>query len=138
MILDGACGAFHPLLIECLTEIAERIPAELRPRKARRQSEMQVYNVVEELLKQKDLGISGRALRLAEQEREKTQFFASKAEEVRKAVERTVVKEYLGLGLSISIGGVHSVRLMVEAVKRADQRMYAAKTKRRGAPAGGR
>jgi len=138
MILDGACGAFHPLLIECLTEIAERIPAELRPRKARRQSEMQMYNVVEELLKQKDLGISGRALRLAEQEWEKIQFFASKAEEVRKAVERTVVKEYLGLGLSISIGGVHSVRLMVEAVKRADQRMYAAKTKRRGAPAGGR
>ena len=42
MILDGACGAFHPLLIECLTEIAERIPAELRPRKARRQSEMQM------------------------------------------------------------------------------------------------
>lgn len=99
---------------------------------------MQVYNVVEELLKQKDLEISGRALRLAEQEREKTQFFASKAEEVRKAVERTVVKEYPGLRLSIRIGGVHSVRLMVEAVKRAYQRMYAAKTKRRGALAGGR
>lgn len=81
MILDGKCGAFHPLLLSCLTEVADTLKAHLSedtfaddPRKLR--------GVVEELLQREELTVSDRTLRLLEQERMKYDVFAALTREI--------------------------------------------------------
>ncbi len=53
MILDGECGAFHPLLLECLTDIADQIQEELKINSLGRIGEKEFDNIVEQLLSQK-------------------------------------------------------------------------------------
>ncbi len=81
MILDGKCGAFHPLLLSCLTEVSDTLKERLSedsfaddPQKLR--------SVVEELLQREELTASGRTLRLLEQERMKYDFFAALNREI--------------------------------------------------------
>ena len=81
MILDGECGAFHPLLLSCLTEVADMLKEHLSeddfaddPRRLR--------SVVEELLQREELTASDRTLRLLEQERMKYDVFASLTNEI--------------------------------------------------------
>jgi diguanylate cyclase (GGDEF)-like protein len=75
MILEGACGVFHPLLLECLLEIADDLQAKL-------EVESQDCNNQREMLRNEELSASERTLRLLEQERTKYQFFASMSNEI--------------------------------------------------------
>lgn len=81
MIMEGKCGAFHPLLLSCLTEVADTLKEHLSeddfaddPQKLR--------GVVEELLQREELTASDRTLRLLEQERMKYDVFASLTNEI--------------------------------------------------------
>lgn len=49
MILNGECGAFNPLLLECLTEIADQLPAKLRKDSGARKWNRDASNIVEEI-----------------------------------------------------------------------------------------
>ncbi|WP_308753709.1 diguanylate cyclase domain-containing protein [uncultured Anaerotruncus sp.] len=80
MILGGECGAFHPLLLQCLREMGPYLEEELRLRSLNDVSEANIR----ELSTQAIAGskVSNRTLTLLEQERTKYQFFASMSNEI--------------------------------------------------------
>ena len=77
MILNGECGAFNPLLLECLTEIAPQLRTT-----ARRPAEAYPYwseasRLSDEVLSQADMPKNERMQRLLESMQERIDFFAS-------------------------------------------------------------
>lgn len=82
MILNGQCGAFNPLLLECLSDISDHIEEELTINSLNQVSEKEIHNIVERLLSHKELATSNRTLSMLEEERIKFQFFASMASEI--------------------------------------------------------
>ncbi len=82
MILDGQCGVFNPLLMDCLRDLAGSIPMELRNDSPARAQQREMRNIAEELLRHKELTASERTLRLLEHERMKYNFFASLTDEI--------------------------------------------------------
>lgn len=82
MILNGECGVFNPLLLECLSDIAGHIEEELTINSLGRVSEKEINNIVEQLLTQKEIAASNRTLNMLEEERTKFQFFTSMESEI--------------------------------------------------------
>lgn len=80
MILNGECGAFNPILIQCLIEAGSHIAEELAKNAPGRISEAEVIDISAQLLHNGK--VSNRTLDLLEQERTKYQFFASMSKEV--------------------------------------------------------
>lgn len=87
MILNGECGCFNPLLLECLKQASEPIshvkenetdPAGLSSTQAENKSE----NYVHEFGQYKELSASEEVLRLLEYERMKNDFYASISNEL--------------------------------------------------------
>ncbi len=82
MILAGECGAFHPLLLECLTELGPDIDAALHQKDPLQRDRHSLRNVAEALSQNTELPVSKRTLRLLEHERERHDFFASLSNEI--------------------------------------------------------
>ena len=83
MILEGKCGTFNPLLMECLTDIADQLPTELQQEITPEASNMRSFhNVAQEMLNHAELTASERTLQLLEKEREKYSFFAAMSKEI--------------------------------------------------------
>ena len=82
MILNGECGAFNPLVLECLRDCADKILEELNHDNAAKQSQREMQNVARELHSHEELTASERTLELLEHERMKYSFFASLTEEI--------------------------------------------------------
>ncbi len=82
MILNGECGQFNPLLMECLKEIKTILKEELESESDTRANKRQLQNVAEELLRHEELSASERTLQLLEHERMKYSFFADMSEEI--------------------------------------------------------
>lgn len=82
MILNGECGIFNPILLECLQAIGENICAELQLNSPNQHSQREIHNVTAEILRHEELGVSERTLRLLEHERTKFQFFSSLSKEI--------------------------------------------------------
>ncbi len=83
MITGGECGAFNPLLLECLSTYSE----ELRDVLARDESESStatrdVRSAADALMQTSGAGVSQRTLRLLDYERMKHNFFAAMTEEI--------------------------------------------------------
>ncbi len=77
MILDGQCGTFNPLLMDCLREVAPTLKEELADTPAR------AYRPeLRETVYSRDLIASERSLRLLDHERMKYNFFAAMTEEI--------------------------------------------------------
>lgn len=95
MILNGECGAFNPLLLECLRDIADRIEEELTINSLSRVSEKEINNIVEQLLSHKEIAASNRTLSMLEEERTKFQFFTAMESEIQ--FEYTVVPSVITL-----------------------------------------
>lgn len=95
MILNGECGVFHPLLLECLLDIADHIQEELAMNSLNHASEKEIHTIVEQLLSHKELSSSNRTLSMLEEERIKFQFFSSISSEVQ--FEYTVVPSMLSV-----------------------------------------
>ena len=82
MILNGECGTFNPLVMECLRDCADLIRDELAADSAVRQNQREMQSVARELHKHEELTASERTLELLEHERMKYSFFAAMTEEV--------------------------------------------------------
>ena len=82
MILNGECGQFNPLLMECLRDCADDIQAELSSDSVQERSRRELQNVARELHKHEELTASERTLELLEHERMKYSFFASLTQEI--------------------------------------------------------
>lgn len=95
MILNGECGAFNPLLLECLTDIKDHIHEELTINSLNRFREKEIQTIAEQLLSQKELAASNRTLSMLEEERIKFQFFSTLASEIQ--FEYTAVPSMLTL-----------------------------------------
>ncbi|MCI8550139.1 MAG: response regulator [Lachnospiraceae bacterium] len=81
MILEGQCGAFNPLVLECLTDIADSIPEEKSNSEFSGINKREMRNITEEMLDRKGMTASDRTLQLLEHERMKYSFFAAMTEE---------------------------------------------------------
>lgn len=95
MILNGECGSFNPLLLECLLDISDHIQEELAINSLNRVSEREINTIIEQLLSHKDISSSNRTLSMLEEERIKFQFFASLSSEIQ--FEYTVVPSMITL-----------------------------------------
>ena len=82
MILNGECGCFHPLLLECLSNISDRIQEELTLHSFGQESRKEIRTITEQLLSQKEITASNCTLNLLEEERVKFQFFSSLSSEL--------------------------------------------------------
>ncbi|MEY8338203.1 diguanylate cyclase [Lachnospiraceae bacterium 62-35] len=82
MILNGECGAFNPLLMECLTDIADSLQEEIKGNSINRSNQREMRKIADEMLRHEELSASERTLRLLEHERTKYQFFASMSQEI--------------------------------------------------------
>lgn len=82
MITNGECGAFNPLLLECLVESADNIRDQLAVNPIKQESDRSIRNITEDLLHYEELSASERTLRLLEHERTKYQFFASLSSDI--------------------------------------------------------
>lgn len=82
MIFGGECGAFNPLLLDCLKDIADVIQTELKINSLSDLNKIQVRNITNEMIKHEELSASERTLHLLEHERTKYKFFASMSNEI--------------------------------------------------------
>ena len=76
MILNGECGAFNPLLLECLNESSELLRQELQRNEWDRSFHQDTHRLSEEILHREALPREDRSQRLLNLERERTQFYA--------------------------------------------------------------
>ncbi len=82
MILRGGCGAFNPILLECLVDAGSHIEEEVRVNSPSGMSSMEIQSIATELIASNELRASNRTLALLDQERIKYRFFASMSQEV--------------------------------------------------------
>lgn len=106
MITNGECGAFNPLLLECLRELDGVIEQELKVRSKEYGGEREIRNITEELLQHEELTASERMLRQLECERQKYQFLLDASGEI--------VFLYMGSPAMVSFSKVGAKRLGLE------------------------
>ena len=82
MILNGECGTFNPLLMDCLCAVADQIQAELSGDSYAVDNQKDMRKMTAEMLRYEELSASERTLRLLEHERSKCRFFASMSKEI--------------------------------------------------------
>ena len=82
MILNGECGTFNPLVLECLQDCADEIQKALGSDNVMIQNQRELQSVARELHKHEVLAASERTLELLEHERMKYSFFAAMTEEI--------------------------------------------------------
>lgn len=82
MILNGQCGAFNPLLLQCLKENADHIHTALSADSVQEMRRRQLRIISEETLRSEGGGVSERTLRLLDYERMKYNFFAALTDEI--------------------------------------------------------
>lgn len=75
MICGGECGAFNPLIIECLLEISDYLEKELKTNSSVIKDKKEMQEVTDEILNNNDLVASGQMLQQLEFERERSLFF---------------------------------------------------------------
>ena len=77
MILTGECGAFNPLLTECLKNVAEDLKIKLASKYDYEYDyRKEVSNVTDEMLADNSIPLDDRIVRMVENERTKKEFFA--------------------------------------------------------------
>ncbi|MBD5131968.1 MAG: diguanylate cyclase [Clostridiales bacterium] len=82
MIMNGECGAFNPLILQCLNEIQAQLKKELKEMSLGRRIDKSINQSVEQMLKSSGSDVSERTVRLLEHERMKFRFFSELSREV--------------------------------------------------------
>lgn len=82
MILNGECGTFQPLLLECLVESSDLIQQEMSLDTALRGDLRAAENTAAELVEYEDLSTVDHTLHILEYERNKSRFFTSTVEQI--------------------------------------------------------
>ena len=82
MITNGECGAFNPLLLEILQEVAGQLADQFENSSHIRTAQMEMRSVAQEMRHYEELSASERTLQLLEHERMKYSFFAAMSQEI--------------------------------------------------------
>ena len=82
MIRNGECGAFNPLLLEILEDVASQLPERLQGSTRAWTSQLEMRSVAQEMRHYEELSASERTLQLLEHERMKYSFFAAMSQEI--------------------------------------------------------
>lgn len=82
MIINGECGKFNPILLECLQDCAPRLIEELRVNSPGQSPYDKIQRVTDEIMQHEELSTSARTLTLLENERIKNRFYAEISKEV--------------------------------------------------------
>lgn len=82
MILNGECGAFQPLLLECLVESSDIIQREMAEDTIARSDQRAAENTMMELSQYEELSAADRTLRVLEQERTPHRFFTELSSDI--------------------------------------------------------
>ena len=83
MILNGECGAFNPLLLDCLQKSSEQLRTELTRSEWDRGFRQETHRLSEEILHREALPRENHAQLLLEQEKERTDFYAAQCGGIR-------------------------------------------------------
>ena len=83
MILNGECGAFNPLLLDCLRESSEQLRVELHRSEWDRGFRQETHRLSEEILHREALPQENHSQLLLEQEKERTDFYAAQCGGIR-------------------------------------------------------
>ena len=83
MILNGECGAFNPLLLDCLRESSEQLRIELNRSEWDRGFRQETHRLSEEILHREALPRENHSQLLLEQEKERTDFYAAQCGGIR-------------------------------------------------------
>lgn len=103
MILNGECGSFQPLLLECLVESSDIIQQEMAVDTVVRGDRRIMENTAAEMTQYEDLSTTDRTLRILEYERAKSRFFTS--------VVPTILFEYVNSPSMLSLSVLGARRL---------------------------
>ena len=95
MIMNGECGVFNPILLECLSEISDTLEEALKVNSGSAISKKKMIQAIEQQFEKGGIDFSDRTLRLLEKERIKSRFFANISQEIQ--FEYTKVPEMLTL-----------------------------------------
>jgi len=85
MILNGECGSFNPLVLNCLLDVADHIQQEVEISSKSGIRQREIHEFTEEMMRYEDLpelSAPKRMLQLLEHEREKYQFFTAVSHEI--------------------------------------------------------
>lgn len=82
MILNGECGSFQPLLLECLVESSDIIQREMAQDTITRSDQRAAENTMMELSQYEELSAADRTLRVLEQERTLHRFFTELSSDI--------------------------------------------------------
>lgn len=82
MILNGECGTFNPLLLECLKESEENIKNEMAVSSLGSHSDKEIKSIADEMLRHDELSSSEHILRMLEVERIKNDFSSELSNEI--------------------------------------------------------
>lgn len=95
MIMNGECGVFNPILLECLNDISDDLEEALKVNSGSGISQVKIAQAIEQQFEKGDINLSSRTLSLLEKERMKYRFFANISQEIQ--FEYTKVPEMLSL-----------------------------------------
>lgn len=99
MICNGECGAFNPLLIECLLQVADTVRDGLGLISVQQTSKREVSTVMEELKFYKEFSALERVFQQSEYERQKNEFLMdNSADPVFEYVRNTGMVAFSGAG----------------------------------------
>jgi len=93
--MNGECGTFNPLLLDCLAEIAPRLKTELNVVSLGNNADNKIKDTVKQILKSDKSDASARSIRLLERERQKFRYLSDISQEI--IFEYTAVPEILQL-----------------------------------------
>ena len=82
MILNGECGTFQPLLLECLVESSDIIQREMAVDTVARGDQRIIENTATELAQYEELSSADRTLHILEYERSKYRFFMDMSKDI--------------------------------------------------------
>ncbi len=77
MIYNNECGAFNPLLLECLSDVSDLLHKELQPRSWLQQADKDFYKIAKTMSDDSEHPIYTQTFRQFSYERQKSRFFES-------------------------------------------------------------
>jgi diguanylate cyclase (GGDEF) domain len=82
MILNGECGAFNPLLLECLKDVEDEMKNIRQGNALHHGIDKEITKIADTLHHHEELSSADRAIELLEYERKKYEFFAAMSQEI--------------------------------------------------------
>ncbi len=118
MILNGECGAFSPILLECLNDISESLKTELNVISFGHATDNVIHDTVKQMLKTDGGDASNRSIQLLERERMKYQYLLD--------ISREIVFEYNSVPEFIKLSelGAESLGIPMKIIEPANNKVW--------------